>query len=136
MFPTYLPYGQLIRSFWNQPQSPQAQAGRPFTVKKLATVLENNPGFVQDLNKKPGLVKKLVKDPAVVKTAAILEKNNVKITKNTVNQLRVPAANDPVKLRKLNVVDRLLGLGSVAVFIGIALVIVLAIGGSIAAWVA
>ncbi|GMF24856.1 unnamed protein product [Phytophthora fragariaefolia] len=78
--------------------------------------MENSPNAVQKLSKNPEFVKKLAKDPKVVKTAAMLEKNNVKVTKDTVNKLRVDAASDPVKLSKLDVIDGILGLGTASVF--------------------
>ncbi|GMF41471.1 unnamed protein product [Phytophthora fragariaefolia] len=64
----------------------------------------------------------MAKGPEVVKTGAILNKNNVKVTMDTVNKLGVAATNDPVKLRKPNIVDRIMGLGSMAMFIEIALI--------------
>ncbi|GMF31983.1 unnamed protein product [Phytophthora fragariaefolia] len=102
------------------------------SVKKLAAAMEN-PKVVQTLSKNPGLVMKLAKDTQVVKAAAVVEKSNVKVTKDTVNALRVAAANDPVKLSKLNIVDKILGLGSMAAFTVIALGALSAIGMSITA---
>ncbi|GMF31984.1 unnamed protein product [Phytophthora fragariaefolia] len=101
------------------------------SVKTLVVAMKS-PNVVQKLSKNPGSIKKLAKDPTVVKTAALLEKNNVKITKDTVSKLRVAAANDPPKLSKLDIVDGILGLGIAGAFSLFALCLLAASGYAIA----
>ncbi|GMF24834.1 unnamed protein product [Phytophthora fragariaefolia] len=105
-----------------------ASAEKIPSVKKVATAMENDPTVIQKLNDNPGVFKKLANDPQVVKTAATLEKNDIKVVKDTVNQIRVASANEPVKRSKLDVIDKVLGLGVEAVFVVIALGLLVASG--------
>ncbi|EGZ15333.1 hypothetical protein PHYSODRAFT_505873 [Phytophthora sojae] len=77
-------------------------------VKKLETAVKDNPTLVKALSN-PESMKKLARDPQVAKLSAVLEQNNVKVTKEGINKLRSAAGNDPAKLSTLEVIDGVVG---------------------------
>ncbi|KAG6616286.1 Avr1b-1 avirulence-like protein [Phytophthora cinnamomi] len=70
-------------------------------VKKLETTIKKNPNFINELSKNPVSIKKLARDPEVAKVSAMIKKNNVKVTKGSIKQLRAAVSHDPAKQRML-----------------------------------
>ncbi|KAG6582843.1 Avr1b-1 avirulence-like protein [Phytophthora cinnamomi] len=97
-------------------------------VKKLETTIERNPKFIDKLSKNPESIKKLARDPEVAKVTTMLKKNDVKVTQDSIKQLRAAASNDPAKLSTLDVIDRVAEMGTVAVSGAIALLLLAASG--------
>ncbi|KAG6616373.1 Avr1b-1 avirulence-like protein [Phytophthora cinnamomi] len=75
-------------------------------VKKLETTIKKNPNFINELSKNPVSIKKLARDPEVAKVSAMIKKNNVKVTKDSIKRLRAAASNDPTMLSTLNGIAR------------------------------
>ncbi|KAE8979488.1 hypothetical protein PF010_g23482 [Phytophthora fragariae] len=96
-------------------------------VKKLETTVQKDPGFFKKLFKKKESLKKLAKDPQVAQVSAMMEKNNLQFTKDSVNQLRSAAGKDPAKRGALETIERISQMGLMATFAGGALLLVVAV---------
>ncbi|EGZ20209.1 hypothetical protein PHYSODRAFT_490207 [Phytophthora sojae] len=76
--------------------------GNSRVMKKLTAAVENDPKFFSKLKNNPESVEKLVKNPELQRAAATMEKSNIKISKNDINQLRTIVAENPSKASMLD----------------------------------